>query len=131
MLALTVVGLFSVAAGCGGGSSSSKPAYCSDKSTLQDDVNSLKSSLSNGDTSQLSSQVSTIKTDAATLASSAKADFPNESSAISASVTSLQTSVNALPANPSTSQLAGLAVQAASVLSSVQSFSDATSSSCG
>ena len=117
-----------VAAGCGG--SSSKPAYCSDKTTLQSDVNALKSSLSSGDVSSLSSQVSTIKTDATTLVSSGKSDFPSQTSAIKASVDTLTTAVNALPSNPSTSQIAALAVDAASVLSSVNSFSDAASSTC-
>jgi hypothetical protein len=124
MAALAVLG----AAGCGG--SSSKPAYCGDKTTLQNDVDALKSSLSSGDVSSLSSQVSTIKTDATTLVSSAKSDFPSQTSAITTSVDSLTTAANALPSNPSTSQIAALAVDAASVLSSINSFSDATSSTC-
>jgi hypothetical protein len=116
------------AAGCGGGSS--KPAYCGDKTTLQSDVDALKSSLSSGDVSSLSSQVSTIKTDATTLVSSAKSDFPSQTSAITTSVNTLTSAVNALPSNPSTSQIAAVAVDAASVLSTVNSFSDAASSSC-
>ena len=107
MAALALLG----AAGCGG--SSSKPAYCGDKTTLQNDVDALKSSLSSGDVSSLSSQVSTIKTDATTLASSAKSDFPSQTSAITTSVDSLTSAANALPSNPSASQIAALAVDAA------------------
>ena len=115
------------AAGCGG---SSKPAYCSDKSTLQDDVQSLTDSLKSGDISSLQSQLSTIKTDATTLESSAGSDFPSQTTAIKTSVDTLSSSVDALPANPTTDQIAALAVQAATVVSSIQSFSDATSSKC-
>jgi hypothetical protein len=127
-IALIVVLGLAAAAGCGG--SSSKPAYCSDKSTLQSDVDALKSSVSGGDFSSLQSQVATIKSDATSLANSAKADFPSQTSAIKTSVDTLTSSVNALPSSPSTSQAAAVAADAASVVSSVKSFSDATSSKC-
>ena len=123
---MAALALFGVA-GCGG---SSKPAYCSDRSALQDDINALTSSVSSGDLSSLQSQVTTIKTDATTLVNSAKADFPSQTSAIKTSVDTLTSAVNALPSNPSTSQVAPVAVDAATVLSSVKSFTDATSSTC-
>jgi len=116
------------ATGCGG--SSSKPAYCSDKSTLQSDVGALKSSVSGGDFSSLQSQVTTIKTDASSLSKSAKSDFPSETSAMKTSIDTLSASLNALPPNPSTSQAASVAADAAGVVTSVKSFSDATSSQC-
>jgi hypothetical protein len=128
LVALVVTLGLLAAAGCGG---SSKPAYCSDKSKLQDDVQSLTDSVKSGDISSLQSQLSTIKTDTTTLESSAKSDFPSQTTAIKTSVDTLSSSVDALPANPTTDQIAALAVQAATVVSSIQSFSDATSSKCG
>ncbi len=69
-----------VAAGCGG--SSSKPAYCSDRSTLQSDVQGLSVPTSSSDISSLQSQLTTIQSDATALVNSAKSDFPSETSAI-------------------------------------------------
>jgi len=115
-------------AGCGG---SSKPAYCSDRTTLQNDANNVKSSVSGGDLSSLLSQVTTIKSDATALVNAAKTDFPSQTSAIKTSVDTLATAVNALPSSPSASQIASLAVDVASVVSTIKGFSDATSSTCG
>ena len=96
-----------VAAGCGG--SSSKPAYCSDRSTLQSDVQGLSVPTSSSDISSLQSQLTTIQSDATALVNSAKSDFPSETSAIKSSVDTLSSAVKALPSSPSTSQIAAIA----------------------
>ena len=72
--------------GCG----SSKPAYCSDRTKLENSIKGLTSlNLSSG-LSGLTSQLTTIKNDATTLVSSAKSDFPTETSAVKTSVDTLR-----------------------------------------
>jgi hypothetical protein len=115
------------AAGCGGGR---KPAYCSDRASLNSDVKGLSGAASSG-VSGLQSQLATIQSDATALVDSAKSDFPDETSAIKSSVDTLESAVKALPASPSTAQIAAIAADAASVASAVKSFSDAISSKCG
>ncbi len=117
-----------VAAGCGG--SSSKPAYCSDRSALESSIKGLTVPTSSSDVSSLKSQLATIQSDAKTLVSSAKSDFPDETSAITTSLDTLTNAVNALPPNPSAVQIGAIAADAATVVSSVKSFTDATSSKC-
>jgi hypothetical protein len=114
-------------AGCG----SSKPAYCSDRTSLQNSVKNLPSSVSSSGVSGLTSQLTTIKTDATTLVNAAKSDFPTQTSAVKSSVETLQSAVKALPSSPSATQLAAVAADAANVASSVKSFADNSKSKCG
>ena len=109
-------------AGCG----SSKPAYCTDRTDLQNSVKGLTSSGISG----LKSQLKQIQSDASTLVSSAKGDFPSETSAITSSVNTLKSSVTALPSSPSAAQIATITRDAAGVVSSVKSFVDASNSKC-
>ena len=109
-------------AGCG----SSKPAYCTDRTNLQNSVKGLTSSGISG----LKSQLKQIQSDASTLVSSAKGDFPSETSAITSSVNTLKSSVTALPSSPSAAQIAIVTRDAAGVVSSVKSFVDASNSKC-
>jgi hypothetical protein len=109
-------------AGCG----SSKPAYCTDRTNLENSVKGLTSSGVSG----LKSQLKQIQSDATTLVNSAKDDFPSETSAITSSVSALKTSVTALPSSPSAAQVATATRDAASVVSSVRSFVDASNSKC-
>jgi hypothetical protein len=109
-------------AGCG----SSKPAYCTDRTNLQNSVKGLTSAGVSG----LKSQLKQVQSDAATLVDSAKSDFPGETSAITSSVNALKTSVTALPSSPSTAQIATATRDAAGVVSSVKSFVDASNSKC-
>ena len=87
LAAAMVVSLAVIAvAGCG----SSKPSYCSDRTNLQNSVKGLTSlSLSSG-VSGLESQLKKIQTDATTVVSSAKSDFPSQTSAIKSSVDALK-----------------------------------------
>jgi hypothetical protein len=116
--AIAVVGL----AGC----SSSKPAYCTDRTNLE---NSVKGLTSVG-ISQLKSQLTQIESNATALVNSAKSDFPDQTSAISTSVTALKNSVSALPSTPTAAQIATVTRDAANVVSSVKTFYDDTSSQC-
>jgi hypothetical protein len=113
-------------AGCG----SSKPAYCSDRTNLENAVKNLPSSVSSSGISGLTSQLTTIKNDATTLVSAAKSDFPTQTSAVKSSVDTLETAVKALPSSPPTAQIAAIAADAANVVSSVQSFTDNSKSKC-
>ena len=108
------------------GCSSSKPAYCTDRTDLQNSVKGLTSSGISG----LKSQLKQIQSDASTLVSSAKGDFPSETSAITSSVNTLKSSVTALPSSPSAAQVVVVGQDAASVVSSVKSFVDASNSKC-
>ena len=112
-----------------GGCSSSKPAYCTDRTNLQNSIKGL-SNLSASGVSGLKTQVNQIQTDATAVVNSAKSDFPTETSAITSSVSALKTSVAALSATPTAAQIATVTRDAASVVSSVKSFTDASNSKC-
>jgi hypothetical protein len=127
MVMFIAVALVAVA-GCGG--SSSKPAYCSDRSNFESSVKGLTTAASSGDISGLKSQATKIQSDASSLVSAAKSDFPSQTSAVKSSVAALQSAVKALPASPSAGQIATIAPDAASVVSSVKSFADASKSKC-
>jgi len=115
-----------VLAGC----SSSKPAYCTDRTNLQNSVKGLTSLTVSSGVSGLKTQVSQIQSDATAVVNSAKGDFPTETSAITSSVSALKNSVAALSAAPSAAQIATVTKDAASVVSSVRNFMDASNSKC-
>ncbi len=71
-----------------------------------------------------------IQTDANTVVSQAKSDFPSETSAIKSSVDTLTSAVNTLKANPSPSHIATVTSAAANVVSSFSSFVQASKSKC-
>jgi hypothetical protein len=110
-------------AGCGG----SKPAYCSDVSSLQNSVKSLDVS---GGLTSLKSQVQTIVNQGKKLPSSAKSDFPSETAAIKSSFTTLQTDVQALTSTPTAKQALTIASDAAAAVTAVKNFAEATKSKC-
>ncbi len=125
-VAMVVAGALVALAGCG----SSKPAYCSDRTNLENAVKNLPSVASSSGISGLATQVTTIKNDATSLVSSAKSDFPTETSAVKSSVDTLQSAVKALPSSPSASQIAAIALDAGNVVNSVNSFVSASKSKC-
>ena len=110
-----------------GGCGSSKPSYC-------DHVTKLKGSISgfsvSGGISSLKTQLNGIASQAKSLVSSAKSDFPTETSAIDSSISKLQTSIAAITSSPTPAQLAIAASDAKGVVTSVNSFSTATKSKC-
>jgi hypothetical protein len=125
-LALAASAVVVALAGC----SSSKPAYCTDRANLQNSVKGL-TSLNVTDVDSVKSQVQKIESDATALVNSAKSDFPSQTSAISSSIDALKSSVRALASSPSVADIATVTKNAAGVVSSVKSFTDATSSQCG
>jgi hypothetical protein len=116
-----------VLAACGG---SSKPGYCSARSNLENSIKGLTDLSVSSGLSGLQSQLQKIQSDATALVNAAKGDFPSETSAISSSISSLASAVTGLSSSPSASQIATTAGAASSVISSVKSFTDATSSKC-
>ena len=126
-VAAVAVGTLIALAGCG---SSSKPAYCSDRASLENSVKNLPSAASSSGVSGLKSQINTIVSDANAVVSSAKSDFPSQTSAVKTSVDALQSAVKALPSSPSASQIAAIGLDAKNVVSSVKSFTDASKSNC-
>ena len=115
---------------CGGGSS--KPGYCSDRGKLEQSVKDLGNAkvLEKGGVQKLRAQLQTIETNANTLVSSAKKDFPSETSAIQSSVSSLKTQAQKLPSSATPQQIAAVAGSAKAVATSVQDFKKATDSKC-
>ena len=126
-VATVAAGTLIALAGCG---SSSKPAYCSDRTNLENSVKNLPSVTSSSGVSGLKSQINTIVSDATAVVSSAKSDFPSQTSAVKTSVDALQSAVKALPSSPSASQIAAIGLDAKNVVSSVKSFTDASKSKC-
>ena len=126
-LALVALVALAAAAGCG---SSSKPAYCKDRTNLENAIKNLPSTASSSGLSGLQSQLTTIQSDATAAVDAAKTDFPSETSALKSSVDTLSSAVKALPSNPSTTQIAAVALDAANVVSAVKGFTSATKSKC-
>ena len=126
LLTFTVVALVA-ATGCG---SDSKPAYCSDRSNLEQAVKDLPSSVTSSGASGLKAQVTQIQSDANAVVDGAKSDFPSETSALKSSVDALNTAVQGLPSSPSASDLAPVAVDAKAVVTAVNGFTSATKSKC-
>jgi hypothetical protein len=120
-----IVGLIALA-GCG----SSKPAYCTNRSNLENSIKGLTNLNVSSGISGLQSQVQKIENDASALVSSAKSDFPSETSAVSSSVDMLTSAVKGLPSSPSAGQIASIASDAANVVTSVKNLINATSSKC-
>jgi len=123
-LAIAAVALF---VGCG----SSKPAYCSDRASLEKSVKDVPGLVSSGNLSGLRTQATKIQGEATTLADSANSDFPTETSALKRDVDTLVSSVKDLPPSPSTQDYASVAINAATVVSAVSNFSKAAEAKCG
>jgi hypothetical protein len=126
LICVGAVGLVALA-GCG---SSSKPAYCSVRSSVQNTIKDIESLSPTSGLSALESAFTKIKTNANTVVSEAKNDFPSETSAIQSSVNSLTSAVSSLRSNPSAGNIATVAGAAGNVVSSFQSFLNATKSKC-
>ena len=121
-----MIGLLAVA-GCG----SSKPAYCTDRSNLENSVKGLTGLNASSGVSGLQSQLKKIQSDTTALVNSAQTAFPDETSAITSSVDALASSVKALPSSPSAGQIATVTSDASKIVNSVKSLFDSTSSKCG
>lgn len=124
-MASTLVALI-VATGCG----DSKPAYCSDRSKLENAVKDLPDAAKAGGTGGIQSQLTTIESEANATIDSAKDDFPTETSTLKTTVDQLKTTVEGLPPDPSAADLAAVAVNATAVVNAVKGFTSATKSKC-
>lgn len=122
---VAVLGVVALAA-CG----SSKPSYCSTRTNLENSIKGLTSLSPSSGISGLESQLKKIQTEANTLVSQAKSDFPSQTSALKSSVDALASTVKSLPENPSANQIATLSKDASDVASSVSGLVNATSSKC-
>ncbi len=88
-VATSAAGMLIALAGCG---SSSKPAYCSDRTNLENSIKNLPSLFAtyfSSGVSGLKSQINTIVSDANSVVNSAKSDFPSQTSAVKTSVDAL------------------------------------------
>lgn len=114
---------------CGG---SSKPAYCSARSDLQQSIKDLGNVkvAEQGGVQKLKAQLGAIESNANKVVSSAKSDFQSETSAIQSSLSGLKTALQQLPSSPSATQVAAVAASAKSLVNSVQGFVKATDSKC-
>src|SRR3954451_24055064 len=110
---------------------SSKPAYCSKRSTLEQSVKGLGDvDVKSGGLDALKSQLKKVESDATALVNSAKSDFPSETSAIDSSVNKLTTAAQQTPSSPSATQVATLVGDVADVATAVEGFTDASNSKC-
>ena len=127
-----VVALLAAAAcGSSASSTSSRPAYCSDRTSLQKSVKGLTSLNASAGVSGLETQVSKVKTSANKLANAAKSDFPSQSSALNSSITALDNSVRSLAGNPSAAIIGNVTKDAANVLTAARNLVNATNAKCG
>jgi hypothetical protein len=126
-LALVAVVAAATMAGC----SSGPPAYCTNRTNLENSIKGLTDLNVSSGISGLQAQVKKIESSATTLVNSAKSDFPSQTSAITSSVDALKTSVQQVASGPTAANIATLATNAASVVRSVKDFTDATDSKCG
>jgi hypothetical protein len=124
---VAVLGLVGIT-GCGG--SSSKPAYCTSRTNLENSVKGLTDLNVSSGLSGLQAQLTKIQSDGNAVVSAAKGDFPNETSAIKSSVNALAATIKAFPSSPSAGEIATLARQAAAAVTAVQTFISSTSSKC-
>jgi hypothetical protein len=126
-LAVTTLVIISTAvcSACG----SSKPAYCGNLTKLEQSVKTVD--VSRG-LSSLKTQLAQIQTNAKSVISSAKSDFPNETTEISGSVAKLQADVRSLASSsPTPQQLATIGGDAKALVNAVSTFSSASKSKCG
>jgi len=127
-LATTTVLATAVLAGC---SSSDKPAFCSDVSTLRDSISQLTSvKIDAAVLDNVKTDLETVQTNAETVVDSAKTDFPSESSALEDSINTAGESIQDLPSSPSATEIAAVALNLNAVVNAAKSFEEATSSAC-
>jgi hypothetical protein len=119
-------------AGCGSSSSSTpaKPAYCSHVTALKHSINALPSAATGG-VSGLKTQLTTIQSEAQSVISSAKSDFPQETQALSSSLSALDKTVKGLKSGVSATEIATLTAQATAAVDAAQHLISATHSKCG
>jgi hypothetical protein len=131
-LALAAGAAMTALAGCSSSSSTSSgpPAYCADRTNLENSIKGLTSLSPSSGVSGLKTQVTAVANSASKLVDSAKGDFPTQTSAITSSVNTLKSSVATLSSSPSAAQIATVTKDAGSVVSAVANFMTASSAKC-
>jgi len=131
-LALAAGAGMTALAGCSSSSSTSSgpPAYCADRTNLENSIKGLTSLSPSSGVSGLKTQVTAVANSASKLVDSAKGDFPTQTSAITSSVNTLKSSVATLSSSPSAAQIATVTKDAGSVVSAVANFMTASSAKC-
>jgi hypothetical protein len=121
------------AAACGSSASttSSRPAYCADRTSLQNSIKGLTSLNASSGISGLQKQVDKVKTSATSLANATKNDFPSQSSALNSSITALENSARSLASNPSAANITTVTKDAGNVVTAARNLVNATNAKCG
>jgi hypothetical protein len=117
--------------GTSASTASSRPAYCADRTSLQNSVKGLTSLSPSAGVSGLQTQVDKVKTSATHLANATKNDFPSQSNALNSAITALQNSARTLASNPSGAHIATVTKDAGNVVTAARNLVDATSAKCG
>jgi ElaB/YqjD/DUF883 family membrane-anchored ribosome-binding protein len=116
------------AAGCGG---SDQPAYCADRSALEQSLSELgEVDLRADGVDALTRQLRQVQRDANALVSSARDEFGAEASALRSSIARLETSVRAAVDDPSPQRVSDVAAGASDAAAAFGELSDAVGSSC-
>ena len=128
-LPAVVLILSGFAAGCS--SSSSTPAYCTSASQLKTSVQNLDNvDVAKNGLGSLQTAVSSVKTNATTLASDAQSAFGPQVTALQNSLSSLDTAVNSAKGQPALTAAKTIASPLAQVKSSASDLVNATSGKC-
>jgi predicted PurR-regulated permease PerM len=117
-------------AGCGG---SSKPAYCSAVSKVQDAIKSLPSvdDVKKNGVGTLRTAITQLQQNATNAVNQAKADFSTQTAALKTSVNALSSTVKQIAGSPSLQTLALLPNQLTAVGTAAKNLESAVSSKCG
>ena len=128
LLALLIAG--GMLAGCG---SSSKPAYCSPVSKVENAVKSLPTvnDVKTNGIGTLKSAVQQLQQNATAAVNQAKSDFSSQTTALKTSVDALSSTVNQVVGTPSRQTLAQLPAELSAVSTAAKNLQSAVSSKCG
>ena len=128
LLALLIGG--GLLAGCG---SSSKPAYCSPVSKVENAVKSLPTvdDVKKNGVGTLKSAVVQLQQDATAAVNQAKSDFSTQTTALKSAVDTLSSTVRQIAGTPSVQTLAQLPSELSAVGTAAKNLQSAVSSKCG
>jgi hypothetical protein len=129
LLPAVVLILSGFAAGCS--SSSSKPAYCTSASQLKTSVQNLDNvDVAKNGLGSLQTALSSVKTNATTLASDAQSAFGPQVTALQASISSLDTALKSAQGQSALTAAKTIASPLTQVKSSASDLVNATSGKC-
>lgn len=118
------------AAGCGGGSSS-KPAYCQDRTKLQQSLGELKNlDVRTQGVSAATAKLKQVETDANALVASTRKEFAPQASALKSSLSTLESAVRSAAASPSAQTVGAAATALSGVGTAFTDLSNAVKSKC-